>query len=66
MSSIYHFIWEAVKDGKVLVVYIPTDENLAKIFMKALAKVKFQHFVKLLGLHMRGSVEVLQVKPVLY
>ena len=51
---------------KVLVVYIPTDENLAKIFTKALAKVKFQHFVKLLRLHtiqsndhVKGSVEVL-------
>ena len=43
---------------KVLVVYIPTDENLAN--------VKFQHFVKLLRLHtiqsndhVKGSVEVL-------
>ena len=46
----YHFIWEAVKDGKVSVVSIPTDENLADIFLKALVKVKFLQFVELLGL----------------
>ena len=37
----YHFIREAVEDGKVSVVYIPTDENPADIFTKPLAKAKF-------------------------
>ena len=46
----YHFIREAVEDGKVSVVYIPTDENPADIFTKPLAKTKFRRFVELLGL----------------
>jgi hypothetical protein len=46
----YHFIREAVEDGKVSVVYIPTDDNLADIFTKPLAKTKFRRFVELLGL----------------
>ena len=37
----YHFIHEVVEDEKLLVQYIPTDENLANIFTKLLAKVKF-------------------------
>jgi hypothetical protein len=46
----YHFICEAVEDGKVSVVYIPTDENPADIFTKPLVKAKFRRFVELLGL----------------
>ena len=46
----YHFIGEAVEDGKVSVVYIPTDENPADIFTKPLAKAKFRRFTELLGL----------------
>jgi hypothetical protein len=46
----YHFIREAVEDGKVSVVYIPTDENPVDIFTKPLAKTKFRRFVELLGL----------------
>ena len=46
----YHFIREAVEDGKIQVEYIPTDDNVADIFTKPLAKTKFRHFVELLGL----------------
>ena len=46
----YHFIREAVKDGKISVKYIPIDENVSDIFTKALPKPKFQQFVELLGL----------------
>ena len=46
----YHFIREAVEDKKIAVKYIPTDDNTADIFTKPLAKPKFHHFVKLLGL----------------
>ena len=46
----YHFIREAVEDEKLLVQYIPTDENPADIFTKPLAKVKFRRFSELLGL----------------
>jgi hypothetical protein len=46
----HHFIREAIEDGKLSVVYIPTDDNPMDIFTKSLAKVKFCRFVKLLGL----------------
>jgi hypothetical protein len=48
----YHFIREAVEDGKVEMKYIPTGENISDIFMKALAKPKFMQFVGMLGLVM--------------
>ena len=46
----YHFIREAVEDGKITLKYIPTDENPVDIFTKLLAKAKFHHFTELLGL----------------
>jgi hypothetical protein len=46
----YHFICEAVEDGKIKVNYIPTDDNVSDIFTKPLPKPKFQRFVELLGL----------------
>jgi hypothetical protein len=46
----YHFVREAVEDGKMSVVYVPTDDNPADIFTKPLAKPKFRRFVDLLGL----------------
>ena len=48
----YHFIREAVEDAKINVKYVPTEENPADIFTKPLAKVKFQRFVRLLGLRL--------------
>ena len=50
----YHFIREAVEDGKITVKYILTDENVSDIFTKALPKPKFQRFVELLGLREAG------------
>jgi hypothetical protein len=50
----YHFIREAVENNQVFMHYVPTDENVADIFTKPLAKPKFEKFVKLLGL---GSLE---------
>ena len=46
----YHFIREAVEDGRINVKYIPTDVNVSDIFTKALPKPKFQRMVELLGL----------------
>ena len=46
----YHFIREAAEDGKVKMEYIPTEDNVADIFMKALPKPKFRQFVGMLGL----------------
>ena len=48
----YHFIREAVEQGKVKMEYIPMSENVANIFTKALAKPKFLEFVGKLGLAM--------------
>ena len=53
----YHFICEAVKYGKIVVSYIPTDENVSDVFTKALAKSKFQRFVKMLGLRNKSEEE---------
>ena len=46
----YHFIHEAVEDGKIKVKYVPTDENVSDIFTKALLRPKFTRFVEMLGL----------------
>ena len=46
----YHFIHEAVKDGKIQVKYVPMDDNVSDIFNKPLPRPKFTKFVELLGL----------------
>ena len=46
----YHFICEAVVDGSINMQYIPTNDNIADIFTKPLAKAKFERFVEKLGL----------------
>ena len=46
----YHFVHEAVEDGKIKMDYIPSSKNIADIFMKALPKPKFVEFVGALGL----------------
>ena len=46
----YHFIHEAVDDAKIKVEYVPTEDNVANIFVKSLAKPKFTCFVAMLGL----------------
>ena len=46
----YHFIREAVEDGKINVKYVPTNDNVSDIFTKALPRPKFQQMVELLGL----------------
>ena len=46
----YHFIQEAVQDRKIMVSYIPTDENVSDVLTKPLAKLKFHCFIQMLGL----------------
>jgi len=46
----YHFIHEAVEEGKIDMKYVPTSDNVADIFTKPLAKPKFIQFVETLGL----------------
>jgi hypothetical protein len=50
----YHFIREAVEDGKIKVKYVPTEDNVSDIFTKALPRPKFQRMVELLGLRNPG------------
>ena len=53
----YHFIREAVEDKKIFVKYIPTEDNVADIFTKPLARLKFEDFVSKLGLRELGQEE---------
>jgi len=43
----YHYICEAIENKNIILPYIPTEDNIADIFTKALSKPKFK---KLLGL----------------
>jgi hypothetical protein len=38
----YHFIHEAIENGSINMQYIPTNDNIAYIFTKPLAKAKFE------------------------
>ena len=46
----YHFVYEAVEDGKIKLEYILTAKNIADVFTKPLPKPKFTELVKRLGL----------------
>lgn len=46
----YHFIREKYEQGCFVLKYIPTDEQLADIFTKALPKEKHQRLSKMIGL----------------
>ena len=48
----YHFVCEAVEEGKITLKYVSSQENIADIFTKSLAKVKFAELVTKLGLRM--------------
>ena len=46
----FHFIQWVIEQGKVKLVYCPTNDMLANAFTKALLSVKVKHFAKALGL----------------
>ena len=46
----FHFIQWVIEQGKVKLVYCPTNDMLADAFTKALPSVKVKHFAKALGL----------------
>ena len=46
----YHFVHEAVEEGRIQMKYILASKNIADIFTRALSKPKFTEFVGMLGL----------------
>ena len=45
-----HFVREKVENGIVDIIYVPTDDNIADVFTKALPKPKHQKFRENLGM----------------
>ena len=46
----FHFICWVIEQGKIKLIYCPTNDMLADTFMKALPSIKVKHFAKSLGL----------------
>ena len=46
----YHYVRERLSAGEISLVYVPTQDNLADLFTKALSREKFEAFCKALGL----------------
>ena len=46
----YHFIRYSVQDGKINIIYCPTNENVADTLTKPLPSIKAKHFAAALGL----------------
>jgi hypothetical protein len=46
----YHFIHQVLERDDINITYVPTKQNIADIFTKALPSSKFNHFQNLLGL----------------
>ena len=45
----YHYIKDMVQRGAVKLPYVVTDEQIADVLMKPLARVKFEYFREKLG-----------------
>ncbi|MCO5611382.1 hypothetical protein L7F22_065635 [Adiantum nelumboides] len=46
----YHYVMERPSVGEISLAYVPTQDNLADVFTKALSCEKFEAFCKALGL----------------
>ncbi|KAH7281945.1 hypothetical protein KP509_35G004700 [Ceratopteris richardii] len=46
----YHYVKERYFAGEISLAYVPTQENVANLFTKALPREKFEAFCKALGL----------------
>ena len=45
----YHYIRDMVQKGAVKLQYVATEEQIADVLMKPLARVKFEYFREKLG-----------------
>ena len=45
----YHYIRDMVQRGEVKLQYVATDEHIADVLTKPLARVKFEYFREKLG-----------------
>jgi hypothetical protein len=50
----YFWLRDEVEKGNIAPVYIPTSDQIADIFTKALPQVKVERFCKMLGLKMES------------
>ncbi|MCO5593727.1 hypothetical protein L7F22_047744 [Adiantum nelumboides] len=46
----YHYVRERLSTGEISLAYVPTQNNLADLFTKALSREKFEAFRKALSL----------------
>ena len=51
----HHFLRDCVEKNWIVLKYVPTDDQVADIFTKALARDKFNHFRELLGVQKAGK-----------
>ena len=45
----YHYIRDMVQRGAVKLLYVATEEQIADVLMKPLARIKFEYFKERLG-----------------
>ena len=46
----YHFLKENVQKSSIELIFVPSPEEIADVFTKALDERDFNHFLKLLGM----------------
>ena len=53
VSIRYHFMRDKVAEMAIRIEYVPTDDNVADVMTKALARDKFDKFRALIGVQQR-------------